>query len=115
MSVKKNIEFHIQETWKIFFTCHNADGTPMSLTDCAVFFRMNNGSIPLITKTNAAGLIVTDEAAGTGVVTITPADQIAAPVAKDKSYLYELRVNAPTFVSVQAEGALKVLPSLFAT
>lgn len=114
MSTKKNIEFHIQETWKIFFTCHNADGTAMDLTNCDVFFRLNNGSVVLFTKTNAAGLIITDEVAGTGVVTVSPADQIAAPVAKDKSYLYELRVNAPTFVSVQAEGALKVLPSLFA-
>lgn len=112
MSVKKNIEFHIGETWVILFTLHNADGSAMDLTGAAVKFRI--GSNPgLLTKTIGAGITITNLVGGAGTVTITPADQVAAALVKGKTYPYELRAELGAFISVQAIGDLTTLPSLF--
>ena len=114
MSTTKNIEFHIGETWAINFVAHNADGSVMSLVGAGVSFRLSAGAVPLFTKSIGDGIQLTDIAGGAGTVTITPEDQAAqVAIKKNKSFNYELKVDAPTFVSIQAIGALKVLPSLF--
>lgn len=116
MSTRKNIEFHKGATWQIFFNAHNPDNTVIPLVaGVEVNFRMNNGSTVLFDKTIGAGVVVTDEAAGAATITITPADQTAASIAKNKSYSYEIQCVQPALprTSIQAEGTLKVLPSLF--
>jgi len=110
MSTAKNIQFHIGETWQIFFIAHNADNSVMDLTGASVFFRISAGSVPLITVDDA--IVVSDPVTGSGVVTITPAMQVTAAIGK-KTYNYELKVVLADFVSIQCIGTLQVLPSLF--
>jgi hypothetical protein len=116
MSTKKNLQFHIANHWKILFTAHNADGSVLPLdAGVEVNFRLNSGSTILFTKSIGSGIVVTDAANGKATITISPGDQTANGIVKNKSYLYEIQLITPEpVVSTQADGALKVLPSLFA-
>jgi hypothetical protein len=114
MSTKKNIEFHAGETWVLIFTAHNADGTSINLDGTtSTRLRINKGAAVLLTKSVGDGIIIADAAAGRASITITPADQVAAGLLKNKTYSYEIQVTTTLFLSVQCEGQLKVLPSLF--
>lgn len=113
MSTTKNIEFHTGETWIIHFITHNSDNTLMTLVGAAVSFRISQGNTPKLTKTIGVGIDISDALNGVGRVVITPTDQTTAVLEKNKSYNYELKVNQTDFISIQAIGILKVLPSLF--
>jgi len=121
MAQRKNIQFHSGETWDIPFTCKDADGNPIALdADTEVLFRISNapsGSTALLTLAKSLGEItVVDEATGSGLARISPAQQVTATLRENKTYRYELKVirsGADPFVSVQCIGELADLDSLF--
>lgn len=114
MATKKNIQFHVGETWVMPFGLHNADNTVLDLTGASVQFRLMLGATILFDKAIGSGIALTDIVNGEGTITITPAEQVAQGIGKNKTYKYELRATTPEFVSVQCEGEFKTLASLFA-
>jgi hypothetical protein len=109
-----DIRLHAGETWKIPFTVHDADGVAIDLTDGRVDFRLSGADGPLLTLSTDDSIAITDAAAGSGEILITPAAQETGTLEDDVAYRYELKIETPTFgVSVQKIGRLKVLPSLF--
>lgn len=113
MATKKNIQFHVAETWIMPFGLHNADNSVLDLTGASVQFRLVLGATVLFDKAIGTGIEITSLANGQGKITITPAEQIAAGIVKGKTYKYELRATTPDFVTIQCEGEFKTLPSLF--
>lgn len=121
MSKITALSFHIGETWEIDFACKQADGAtafPLPLGSVvAIRFDDATGATPLLTLSSddvASAVTIADATKGTGSIVITPAMQNAAHFAAGV-YKYELRVVTLDQTSVQAEGRLTVLPSLFAT
>jgi hypothetical protein len=115
MSIKKNIEFHAEETWIINFSVNDADGVPVDISNATVEFRISQGQTPKLTLDVGNGITLTNAAQGLGQAKITPQDQRNNTLLRNKTYAYELKVVTLAFVTIQSIGELKVLNSLFAT
>jgi hypothetical protein len=112
------IYFHEGETWRIDFSCHNADQTVMPLPiGSTAQFRIadNSGPAPvdLFTVSTSDHMFISDAPNGLVSVVISDALQTAHHMNSLGKYSWEFRVITTEFISVQAAGILKVLPSLF--
>ena len=115
---QKTITFHAGETWRIDFAAHDADGSVMPLPGgTTAHFRLadNSGASPvdIFTVSTSNDISITDGTHGLGTITIPPDLQIANNIVAGGSYLWEFRVETPSFSSIQGSGKFKVLTSLF--
>jgi hypothetical protein len=113
------LTFHIDETWQIAFSAFDSTGIPMPLPLGSVSaFRIATLDTPPVilidcsSETGDGSVVITDPVHGLGAITIPPALQTAANIAAGV-YRYEWRVETTALVSIQAEGRLTVMPSLF--
>ena len=114
MALRQDISLDLQETWIINIACTDDQGAPLDLTNGDVRFRMDDGGVAVFDLNTSTGVVITNPSGGLASVTITPAAQIAIPIAVDQ-YQYEFQaVLANGVVSDQVYGALNVTPSLFA-
>lgn len=114
MSACDSIELHVGESWLITFLSRAFDNTvlPMPIGS-SVEFRLSDQAGTALSVSTDNAITITDRNAGAGTILITPEMQTTANITPRKSYKFELRVETPSVVSVQAEGKFTVLPSLF--
>lgn len=114
MSTTLSIALHEGESWTIPFTTTNFDNSVLQLpTGSRVDFRISDPSGPALSVSTDNAITITDRIGGAGLILIPPSLQAAANITAHKAYRFELRVETPLIVSIQAEGEFSVLPSLF--
>jgi hypothetical protein len=113
MSTKKDLAFHLGETWGMDVTCSDADGNPIDLTGATVKWRLASKTAKIMERAIGDGIVIdADPTTGRCKVDVTDTMQTTAAVAVGV-YRHELWVvQANGAISVQVVGAFNVAPSL---
>lgn len=110
MSTKKDLSFHLGETWGVDVQCFDQAGVAIDLTGAAVTWRVASKTAKIMDRTVGDGIVVTTPASGLCKIDVTPAMQTSVVAGE---YRHELWVVlASGAVSVQVHGQLTVAPSL---
>jgi hypothetical protein len=109
------IQYHIGETWRIPFQANDNNGIPLNLSglSTAQFCIIDIYKTIVLSVSTSDAITITDAVHGIGNILITPAMQTTAALTPRKAYKYELVVQTPALITVQAQGQFIVLPNYF--
>jgi hypothetical protein len=112
VSISNNLAFALGETWEIDVACTDGDGEAVSLIGGVVSFRLAGAALEVDTDSETGTIEITDAAAGTATVRVTPDQQAGlAP----ELYSYAIRATlADGRIFEQRRGTINVRDGAFA-